>query len=233
LPANHLRFYIYFSRPMRGGKDIFDYIQILDDNGEPVFDPWLHDELWSADGRMLILYIHPGRIKWGVLLRQLLGPVLRPGHQYTLVIREDLLDDRGQRLGKSYTRKFRTSEEIRTRLTLQDWQIVAPPAGTQQPLVIQFSRILDHKLLDRFLTIHGPDGKAVTGKGVVGLQEKSWAFHPDQPWQAARYTLSVHPSLEDVAGNTPRRPFDVDLKATQPAAQPLQRTFEPVTTCCP
>jgi len=29
LPANHLRFHIYFSKPMRGGQDIFDQIKLL------------------------------------------------------------------------------------------------------------------------------------------------------------------------------------------------------------
>ena len=67
----------------------------------------------------------------------------------------------------------------------------------------------------------------MTGKGVVGPQEKSWAFHPAQPWQAADYTLAVDGNLEDVAGNTPLRPFDVDLKVTPPPSQKLKISFYP------
>ena len=40
LPANHLKFYIYFSAPMRGGRDIFDQICILDAQGNEIRDPW-------------------------------------------------------------------------------------------------------------------------------------------------------------------------------------------------
>src|SRR5207248_7286072 len=29
LPANHLRFHIYFSKPMRGGQDMFEQIKLL------------------------------------------------------------------------------------------------------------------------------------------------------------------------------------------------------------
>jgi hypothetical protein len=228
LPANHLKFYIYFSQPMRGGKDIFDQIQILDAKGNPVYDPWLRDELWSADGKMLIIYIHPGRIKWGVLLRQLLGPVLLPDREYTLKISGDMLDDRGQKLGKDWTKKFKTTAEDRTFVDLKDWKILPPAADSRKALTVQFPKILDHKLLGRFLTVVGPDGKAVPGTSSIGPLEKSWAFVPAQPWQAAEYTLSVDGQLEDVAGNTPLRPFDLDLKVPQPSPQKLQKSFHPL-----
>jgi len=70
----HLRFHIYFSKPMRGGQDIFEQIKILGPDGKEIDEAWLTDELWEDDDTHLILYIHPGRIKWGLLLRMLLGP---------------------------------------------------------------------------------------------------------------------------------------------------------------
>ncbi len=228
LPANHLKFYIYFSHPMRGGKDIFDQIQILDAKGNPVHDPWLRDELWSADGKVLIIYIHPGRIKWGVLLRELLGPVLLPDREYTLKISGDMLDDRGQKLGKDWTKKFKTTAEDRALVNLKDWKLQAPPVQTKKPLTVQFATIIDQKSLGRFLTILGPDSKAVAGTGSVGPQEKSWTFQPAQSWQPGEYTLSIDGSLEDVAGNTPLRPFDLDLKAPLPPPQKLQKSFQPI-----
>lgn len=228
LPANVLRFYIYFSQPMRGGEEIFSQITILDAKGNPVYDPWLRDELWSEDGKMLIIYIHPGRIKWGVLLRELFGPVLYPDRDYTLKISGDMLDSRSQKLGKDYTKKFKTTAEDRTFIHLKQWTITAPAAGTKQPLLVQCGKYIDHKSLDRYLSVLGPKGKAIVGKTVVGAQEKSWAFHPDQLWQAAEYTLSVDGKLEDVAGNTPIRPFDMDLKMGPPPPQPLVKTFRPV-----
>ena len=100
LPANHLKFYIYFSAPMRGGRDIFDQICILDPDGKEVADPWLRDELWDETDQVLIIYIHPGRIKWGVLLRETLGPVLLPGKEYSFVVRGAMLDAKGQQAGQ-------------------------------------------------------------------------------------------------------------------------------------
>src|SRR4029079_16647023 len=67
LPANHLRFYIYFDRPMRGGKELFDQIVLLNDKGKVIDEPWLIDEIWDDANNCLIIYIQPGRIKWGVM----------------------------------------------------------------------------------------------------------------------------------------------------------------------
>ncbi len=230
LPANHLKFYIYFSQPMRGGSEIFQQLAIVDANGKEVTDPWLHDELWDEDDQCLILYIHPGRIKWGVLLRELLGPVLLPDREYSLVIKGAMRDAQGQTLGKDVVKKFRATAEDRQRIELAEWKLAAPEAGTQAPLIVTFPKSIDHKSLDRFLTIVDAAGKRIEGAGAVGKNEQTWSFTPKTAWQAQEYRLSVDGRLEDVAGNTPRRPFDVDLRSAPPAEQPLDLTFRPRTS---
>src|SRR5262245_21611194 len=90
LPANQLKFYIYFSKPMREGEAIFERIAILDEHGKPVEDPWRRTELWTADAKRFSLWIHPGRIKNGVNLREEFGPVLEPNKAYTLVIKGEV-----------------------------------------------------------------------------------------------------------------------------------------------
>jgi hypothetical protein len=227
LPANHLKFYIYFSQPMRGGKELFNEFAILDADGKEVYDPWLHDEIWDEKAGCLILYIHPGRIKWGVLLRELLGPVLLPDRRYSFRIRGALLDAEGRPMGKDYTKKFRTSAEDHTRVKVEDWKLVAPQAETREPLVVAFPRRLDHKSLERFLTITNAAGKRVDGAIEIGKEEKSWTFRPAQPWTEPEYRLNVDPDLEDVAGNNLRRPFDTEVNTSLPAAPQLHVTFRP------
>lgn len=213
LPANHLRFFIHFSAPMRGGKDIFDQIRVLDAQGNAIDDPWLRDELWDESGKMLILYIHPGRIKWGVLLRLLFGPVLEPDREYTLAISPDMLDAKGQRLGKEYRKKFRTTAEDRTRVAIEDWKVAPPRAGSKEPVLVAFPKVMDHSSLGRFLSIRDARGSIVAGKIDIGRNEKAWSFQPAQPWTAGVFTLVVNEQLEDTAGNTPLRPFDMDRKS--------------------
>src|SRR3989440_11649597 len=195
---------------MRGGADIFKQIRLVDDKGETVLEPWLTDELWDDDGKLLILYIHPGRIKWGVLLRILFGPALYPDREYTLVIPGEMLDAEGRRLGKDYTKKFRTTAEERTRLVVEDWKQRAPAAGGTAALVVDFPRAVDHLGMAKFITIRDGKGQPVSGKVTVGADERSMKFMPAQPWRREEYKLVVDGRLEDVAGNTPRRPFDMD-----------------------
>lgn len=226
LPANQLKFHIVFSKPMRGGQAIFQQIEILDADGAAISDAWLTDELWDADGKELILYIHPGRIKWGVVLRELLGPVLVPRRDYTLVIRGAMLDADGQPLGKDVRKKFRTTDEDRVRVALADWMIDAPKSGTRAPLTVTFRKPLD-RASQRFLGVVDSAGVRVEGAGTLGQGEGSWSFVPTRPWNNGEHRLVVDGRLEDTAGNTPRRPFDLDLQAAPPPAQRLEFDFRP------
>lgn len=228
LPANHLKFYLHFSQPMREDEDIFDRIRLLDADGKVVEGAWRRTELWSADRKRFTLWIHPGRVKLGVNLREQLGPVLQPGHEYTLVIGADLVDDEGRKLGKKFTKKFRTTAEERTRPRIEDWKLQAPTVNTIQPLQLSFPRPMDRALLDRLITVVDHQGRSVRGRIEVGADEWSWSFCPEQPWREAEYTIQVNGQLEDLAGNTFLRPFDVDLDKSAPKESPkLTLPFRP------
>ncbi len=224
LPANQLKFYLHFSRPMRESREVFDRIQLLDAAGKPVEEPWRRTELWSADRKRLTLWIHPGRIKQGVNLREEFGPVLHPGREYRLVIGAELLDDDGRPLARAFTKKFRTGPEDRERPLPERWQVRPPLVDSRRPLVLEFPRPLDRALLDRFVTVLDAHGQPVAGRIEVGAEERSWAFHPARPWQDATYRVKVDGRLEDLAGNTPVSLFDVDL--AKPAAEPPRLTLE-------
>ena len=86
LPANVLKFYITFSAPMREGREVLQQLLLIDAAGKELVAPWRDLELWNADAARLSLFVHPGRIKQGVNLRDEFGPVLEPGKQYTLVV---------------------------------------------------------------------------------------------------------------------------------------------------
>src|SRR5439155_287281 len=205
LPANHLRFYIQFSRLMRGGEEIFQHIQLLDRDGKAVTDPWLPDELWDETGTQLTLYIHPGRIKWGVLLRLLLGPVLEPDRVYTLVVGEGVLDADGRKLGKEFRKKFKAVAEDRVRLELSPWKLTAPKAGTKDALTLVFPKALDHHSAEQRLKVADAKGQPVAGNVTVSRDGRTWTFQPAAAWAAQEYKVVVDERLEDPCGNTPPR----------------------------
>ena len=63
----------------------------------------------------------------------------------------------------------------------------------------------------------------IPGRAEVDLDQRRWRFTPDRPWVAGEYQLLVDPDLEDLAGNSVRRPFEVDIQRDTPV-RPEPRT---------
>ncbi len=225
IPANLLKFYLYFSAPMRDTDGIFDHLHLIDSQGQSVHDPWRRQSLWSDDGRRLTLLIHPGRIKKGVNLREELGPVLRPGETYTLVIDRDVLDAAGQPLVASERKTFLATAEVNSRVLVGDWKLSSPRAQTREPLLITFDRALDHALARRLLRVSDARGEPFSGSVELGPDERQCRWVPHQPWTLGLHTLDVDEVLEDLAGNTVTRVFDTDLEQGDLPGTRRTRTF--------
>jgi hypothetical protein len=156
-----------------------------------------------------------------------MGPVLFEKRSYALVVKGDWTDLEGNKIGKDVVKKFTTTPEDRVRIELSDWKLTAPKAGTRAALSLQLAKSVDVRSLQTGLTVTDASDQEIKGTIAVGKDEKSWSFTPSQPWQASLHRLSVSPDLEDIAGNTPARPFDMDLLTPLPPAQKLYFEFEP------
>lgn len=223
LPANHLKFYLHFAEPMRQGV-FLEHCALLDESGQPVREPFRETELWSDDRRRLTLWLHPGRQKTGVNLNVELGPVLEPGRTYTLRISEHWPTENGAPLARGIAKRFRTSAKVSAQLDTAAWQIRAPKSATREPIEVRFPAPLDYALLQRCLRVVNADGHAVAGQVGIGPRECSWLFTPATAWPAQPCQLIVDSILEDLAGNSLARPFEVDLYA------PAQGKVPPILT---
>jgi hypothetical protein len=227
LPANSLKFYIHFSQPMREGRTIFERIHLLDEDGKKVLDPWRRTELWTEDARRFTLWIHPGRVKQGVNLREDFGPVLNPGRKYTLLIEQSVQSQNGQPIEKAYRKTFRTVLDDRSRPLPQKWKLTLPPTGSRKPLRVEFGEPLDHALVQRCVEVRTAQGQQVDCSVTLQNEDSVALLTQSTPWLESDHRLIVAPILEDLAGNTPVRIFDTDLtKKTGPQPQ-LQIPFRP------
>jgi hypothetical protein len=220
LPMNLLKFYIHFSTPMATGH-AYEHIRLIDEQtGEPVAAPFviMQPELWDPEQKRFTLFFDPGRIKREVGPNREMGPPLQAGRSYRLVVGRDWPDAQGNLLQADFTRTFRVTEADRTMPDVESWQLTAPAAATRDPLRLSFPEPLDHALLQRVLTVHDRAGVRVEGTVAVAGQEKEWSFTPSSPWRAGAYEVRVETILEDVAGNTLRSLFDVDLTSA-PASE--------------
>jgi hypothetical protein len=213
LPENLLRFYLVFSAPMSRGE-AYRRISLIDvATGNTVDSPFLEldEELWSPDGTRFTLLLDPGRVKRGLKPREELGPVLEAGKSYILKIDGTWPDAAGNPLKTGIDKPFRTREPDESSPDPKAWRIVSPPADSREPLEVRFPEPLDRALLDRLIWVQDVESKVVAGQVSVGEAETRWRFTPVRPWRAANYRLVIGTELEDVAGNSVARPFEVDV----------------------
>lgn len=228
LPANLLKFHIHFSEPMREGRDIFDKIRIVDAKGQAVYSPWRRLELWSKAAQRLTLWIHPGRIKQGVNLRERFGPVLRPNADYTLILDQSIRSAAGVPFASDIRHPFQTIAEDRIRPLPQDWSMVLPKAGTREPLTVRFDGPIDRALLDRHLEILDGRAKSVKVSILPAPGDAACKMIPERPWRAGNHLLQISELLEDLAGNTRTRVFDTDLSKPSVIPGSPVRYFSPI-----
>ena len=216
LPANHLKFYIHFSQPMERGNITQHFTLIDRTTGQPVAQPFRETELWSADGRRLTLWFHPGRQKTGVNLNLDLGPILQPNRSYELKISGQWKSQAGVPLKTAFQKKFTTTLADRTQPNVKKWKLIAPAADTRAPLQLTFPEPLDAVLLKNLITIEHANGRAVPGAIELSQNETHWKFIPQKNWPAATFHVRVDWELEDLAGNNLARPFEVNLADANP-----------------
>ncbi len=211
VPENLLKFYLHFSAPMSGG-DIYQHIHLRDERGGEVELPFLElaEELWNPEMTRLTLFIDPGRVKREVKPLEDIGPALVAGRTFTLVIDKAWPDAAGQPLKQSAEKKLTVTAPDRTPPDPKKWKITPPAAGTREPLRVEFSEPMDHALALRLITVRDRHGQ--TGLNNPGTQ---WSFTPDTAWTAGQYAIVIQPELEDLAGNSIGKPFEVDIAGTE------------------
>src|SRR5207248_11128748 len=102
----------------------------------------------------------------------------------------------------------------------KSWKLTAPASGGRAALEVNFPKALDHALLQRLLWVIDGDGRRVAGTVRVSDAETRWAFAPEKPWRAGRYRLVIDATLEDLAGNSVARSFELDLVRPRPEVKP-------------
>ena len=185
VPSNLLRFYLDFSEPMAGG-DVFEHVHVLE-AGEPIHDAFREIELWSRDHTRLMLYIHPGRIKRGLVSASAMGPVLVEGRRYALEVRPGLRSRRGGRAG-GVTKNITVGAPDRGMPDPAKWR------ATRE--AIELDEWLDQAGLEDYVRVDGATFR-VAGRRLMF----------DRP-MAGSVRLTVDRRLEDLCGNSLRRPFE-------------------------
>ena len=230
VPVNLLRFYIFFSQPMRK-YEVYQHLYLLNQQGDTIKNPFYPADppLWDQDGRRLTLLLDPGRIKTGLDSHEAWGLALEEGQSYQLLIDRHMMSYRGGTLEADFLHPFSTLPKDLESPRIEDWTVVYPDAGTKQVLQITFDEPLDRAQASRWIKIQDQSGNELEG-AVSFTPDGDFQFKPLAPWQEVHYVLLVNNQLEDLAGNSIRKPFEMGAGGTEklPAVQWLKVDFQPL-----
>lgn len=212
LPENLLKMYLHFSAPM-GRGEAYRRVHLLDDQGVEVGLAILEieQELWDRTGTRLTILFDPGRIKRDLLPNKEVGPPLRAGNNYSLLVDGAFRDAHGNPIASNFKKYFKVGAADRQPPQAGSWKVKAPKAGTREAVAIEFPEPMDRALLEQLIAVRGAKDASVPGTLSIEREEKLWRFVPDQNWSARDYEIVYDTALEDLAGNRMGRPFDVDL----------------------
>ncbi len=206
LPANLLRLYVTFSRPMVGEDDVERRFELRRmGRADPVAGPWRTTNLWSRDRRTLTLLFHPGRQKRGVTFSSQMEPLLVPGGRYAIVAR-GLQSVDGDELAETVVKQFDVGADDRE--PPMPSRISAPAGATRDFIEVEFADVLDSGRAAQSIHVLRADGTLVAGQGMLRADERALQWRASDAWVPGAYTVRISPDLEDLAGNAPRRLFD-------------------------
>lgn len=215
LPVNVLRFYLYFSVPMR--RDMpYNFIHLINQQGDTLRNAFFPADppLWDRDGRRLTLLFDPGRIKSGLDSHEAWGLALQSNQQYTLAIGGALSSYRGEPLATAIKHQFKTVPADSLSPQIERWIVTSPRAGSLDSLRITFDEPIDQAQARRWIKVYDQSQELLAGM-VHFNEEGHWMFIPDQPWELQTYRIRIHNQLEDLAGNSLRKPFEMGPGGTE------------------
>lgn len=202
--ANLLRISIEFPAPPPG--DTAGRVHLTRADGSDIAGAFYPEPLWSPDGRVLTLYLDPGRVKTGLTVHDLAGPVLVQGERVEL------------RIGDRTLRRWRVIGPRSTPLEPDRWRLETPRAGSMEALTVSMSAPIDRRDCD-LIAVADASGRRIAGKSTLLSGERTWRFRPAMPWRKGLYRLKLRPDLEDPEGNRVSRSFESRTHTAIPKSQ--------------
>ena len=198
VPVNLLRVSIEFPSPPPA--TVADGVRLTRPDGTEIEHAFYPQPLWSPDGRTLTLYLDPGRVKTGLVLHDAAGRPLASSEVVEL------------RLSGRVLRRWRVAAERIVAIEPSRWTIRPPVRGSRGALSVALDAPLDRRAAS-LVAVADPAGRRVGGTAELVDGEAVWRFVPSRPWRAGRYTLRLHPDLEDPEGNRVGRAFEATTLA--------------------
>lgn len=211
IPKNILIFYVEFSAPMTEDESAYRYVNLLDENKKVIPHVWYNKARWISD-KVMMLMIHPGRVKKDISYYDNLGEIFIVGKKYYLEITDKIKPLNSKSKLISFTKEFEITNPINTCPKFIEDNLQIPEKNTSDKLKIVFDRPIDFFSAQIGISVYNyKSDKIVEGKIIAGSDDTEWYFMPDQPWTEKKYTLILNKYISDPSGNSLNKPFEATV----------------------
>lgn len=206
IPYNQLYFHIRFSRPMVQDPRAWRYVSVVNDRGDTLPNAWRQRSYWLDSGRLLVLMIHPGRVKSGI---HYLGPLFDSGKNYRICLQPGIKAVDGSQPATAYAQTYHVVSPDRQSPAVSISKDGLPQAGTTQPLILHCSEQMDYASVFDGVSITDDRGKPIALQIAPLTGTNNYVLMPTTAWVHSNYTLILKNAVYDLAGNRLDRLFEV------------------------
>ncbi|WP_074406270.1 MULTISPECIES: Ig-like domain-containing protein [Aquimarina] len=216
LPSNLLKWYIQFSHPINE-THIYDHIRFINAIGDtlPRAALSLENALISDHGKLLTIWIEPGRQKRDLIPNRQLGSVFKNKNTYKLVVLKKLKDTNGISMKGNFTHSFQVTIADRIKPDVNSWKIQSPKVNSKSRLLILCHESLDYGSIQNSVTVINAKEEKIDGNWQYTDHESILSFTPSNPWEKGNYKILFDAHIEDLAGNNLDRLFDSEITDTK------------------
>lgn len=223
IPANILFFHVRFSLPMANDIAGYTYVTIADADGKVIERPWRQRTFWLDSGPLMVLMIHPGRVKTGI---HYTGPVFIPGKKYTISVDRTIKDIYGNSIRETASKQYTVQQEDRSLPKIESFTPVLP-AQSFGTLSIIFSKGMDHATVTEGVKILDRNNQPVSCTISQRKNDREISIIPTHRWQKGRYKILFESIVSDFASNHINRPFEItDIEERLKDTVETNRFFE-------
>lgn len=211
IPQNILTFYIEFSSTMKPNPLAYEYIEVVNGNGEVIPLVWREKSYWINENKTLVLMIHPGRVKNGIHATYDLEPIFIENNNIKLRIKHGLESTHNGALASpvEFEYKILAKDTISPKFIIES--LVKPTINSFEPVQFAFTEQIDFGLLHKWFHI-SINNEIVKGN-LSTLDGETWLFTPENKWKPALYDLKIMNKIGDVCHNQLDRLFEVESEA--------------------
>lgn len=206
IPENTLCFYVKFNQSMQPNPNAYLFVDLLDENMVKQKGVWRQRSFWFENNTILVLMLHPGRIKHGIAATQHLNKLLQKGHSCTLRLNAGLKSMSGLTYDRVFEKHYNTIEADKE-LPLSPELLNSTTLKEKGGLQVRFNEAMDIGLVYKHLYVENEQGEECEGKWQTD-NGVHWSFIPENHWRKGKYYLVYSTKLSDLARNELLRLFE-------------------------